>query len=241
MVRIPSCPCDITRLNSSFSSVIEDFFRLLVDALIYYHNQLIPASICGPILSASISVLVLQQQAPLHATLHYLRDFLSYGSNHPASSAFNGSRVQPLSLAVQNTVKQHVAAQGKALVERLLTGMMFSFPRDCLQDASGVLMSLFELLPEQAALWVKSTIEILPAGSIKAGEADRVMNNVAAKVQAGDYRKLRAVLQGMISRNLIAQWQTNPNLDFTTSYRRRNVAPRDGLGILEPKRFRYNG
>ncbi|MCJ1244960.1 Nuclear import receptor [Trapelia coarctata] len=209
---------------SDLPDVIEDFFRLLVDALIYYHNQLILASICGPILSASISVLVLQQQAPLHATLHYLRDFLSYGSDQPASSSFNESHPQPLNLDIQNSVKQRVLAQGEALVQRLLTGMMFTFPRDCLQDASGVLMSLFELMPEQAALWVKSTIEILPAGSIKAGEAERVMNNVAAKVQVGDYRKLRAVLQ-----------------DFTTSYRRRNVAPRDGLGSLEPKRFRYNG
>lgn len=82
-------------------------------------------------------------------------------------------------------------------MQRLLTGMMFTFPRDCLQDASGVLMSLFELMPGQAALWVKSTIGILPAGSIKAGEIDRVMNSIAEKVQAGDYRKLRYVLQGM--------------------------------------------
>jgi len=202
-VRIPTYSNHVTGLNSFLSTVIEDFFRLLVDTLIYYHNQLIPASICGPILSASISVLVLQQQAPLQATLHYLRDFLSYGSEHPASSSFNDSHSQPISPAVQHSVKQHVTAQGEPLVQRLLTGMMFTFPRDCLQDASGVLMSLFELMPEQAALWVKSTIGILPAGSIKAGEADRVMNSVAAKVQAADYRKLRAILQGTISLTLM--------------------------------------
>lgn len=180
------------------SSVIEDFFRLLVDALIYYHNQLIPATICGPILSAAISALVLQQQAPLQATLHYLRDFLSYGSNHPASSSFDESHPRPLDPAIQHTVKQLVESQGEALVQRLLTGMMFTFPRDCLQDASGVLMSLFELMPGQAALWVQNTIGILPAGSIKTGETDRVMNSIAEKVQAGDYRRLRYVLQGMM-------------------------------------------
>ena len=30
-------------------------------------------------------------------------------------------------------------------------------------------------------------------------------------------------------------------IDFTNSYRRRNVAPRDGLGRLEATRFRFSG
>ena len=207
--------------------VIEDFFRLLVDALIYYHYQFIPTPICGPILQAAISTLVLEQQKPLLATLHYLRDFLSYGSDRPASSSFDDmshASNQPSSEEIKSIVKTLVANQGESLVQRVLTGMMFTFPRDCLQDASGVLIALFELMPEQAAMWVRNTITILPSGSIKAGEVDRVMNNIASKIQAGDLRKLRAVLQ-----------------DFTTSYRRRNVAPRDGLGVLEPKRFRYAG
>lgn len=29
--------------------------------------------------------------------------------------------------------------------------------------------------------------------------------------------------------------------DFTNSYRRRNVAPREGLGRLEATRFRFSG
>lgn len=221
--------------------MIEDFFRLLVDALIYYHNQLIPAPICGPILSASISVLVLEQQAPLHATLHFLRDFLSYGSDHPAFSSFNDSSPKPLSPAIQNTVKQHVASQGEALVQRLLAGMMFTFPRDCLQDASGVLMALFELMPHQTATWVQSTIGMLPVGSVKVPEAAKLMNGMAEKIEAGDYRKLRVVVQGMMFLGMSAQQHTDMRADFTNSYRRRNVAPRDGLGSLEPKRFRYTG
>ena len=143
---------------------------------------------------------MLQQHQPLHVTLHYLRDFLSYGTDRPASSSFDEpSNVQNKASAadIKTIVRSHVTAQGEALVQRILTGMMFTFPRDCLQDASGVLMALFELMPQQAAQWFKNTIGVLPGGSIKAGEADRVMNSIAAKVQAGDYRKLRAILQGM--------------------------------------------
>ena len=65
---------------------------------------------------------------------------------------------------------------------------------------------------------------MLPAGSIRAGEAERLMDAVGVKVQGGDLRKVRVLLQ-----------------DFTTSYRRRNVAPREGLGRLEATRFRFSG
>ncbi|KAL8952278.1 MAG: hypothetical protein Q9222_001809 [Ikaeria aurantiellina] len=206
--------------------VIEDFFRLLIDALIYYHQQLLLSPVCQHIFSASLSALTLQQEPPLIAALHFLRDFLSYGTDHPNSSNLDHNDRQTPHHSPQNqaAVKQIASSQGEGLVQRIMTGMMFSFPRDCLQDASGVLLSLFEIAPQETALWVKRTIEMLPVGSIRAGEADRLMNGVSVRVQAGDFRKVRALLQ-----------------DFTTSYRRRNVAPREGLGRLEASRFRFNG
>ncbi|KAI4176745.1 MAG: hypothetical protein LQ343_000838 [Gyalolechia ehrenbergii] len=206
--------------------VIEDFFRLLIDALIYYHQQLLLSPVCQHILSASLSALTLQQEPPLITTLHYLRDFLSYGTDHPNSSNLDGPDSQPLHNPpqIQQAVKQMVVLQGEQLVQRIMTGMMFNFPRDCLQDASGVLLALFEIMPQETAVWIKGTIGMLPEGSIRAGEADRLMNAVGMKVHGGDLRKVRVLLQ-----------------DFTTSYRRRNVAPREGLGRLEATRFRFNG
>ncbi|KAL8671068.1 MAG: hypothetical protein Q9168_004416 [Polycauliona sp. 1 TL-2023] len=207
--------------------VIEDFFRLLIDALIYYHQQLLVSPVCQHILSAAVSALALQQDAPLIADLHFLRDLLSYGTEHPNSSNFDrqdSGQAPRNSPELQQAVKQMFASQGGPLVQRVMTGMMFSFPRDCIQDASGVLLSLFEILPLQSAVWVKETIGMLPAGSIRAGETDRLMNAVGMQVDTGDLRKVRVLLQ-----------------DFTTSYRRRHVAPRDGLGRLEATRFRFNG
>ena len=206
--------------------VIEDFFRLLIDALIYYHQQLLLSPVCQHILSASLSALTLQQEPPLIATLHFLRDFLSYGTNHPNSSNFDNLDSQaPRNLPqIRQAVIEMATSQGEALVQRVMTGMMFSFPRDCLQDASGVLLALFEVMPQETATWLKGTIGMLPTGSIRAGEADRLMNAVGLKVQGGDLKKVRVLLQ-----------------DFTTSYRRRNVAPREGLGRLEATRFRFHG
>ena len=206
--------------------VIDDFFRLLIDALIYYHQQLLISPICQHILSASISALNLQQEPPLIATLHFLRDFLSYGTDHPNSSNPNGQDTQQpySSPQSQQAVKELIASQGEALVQRAMTGMMFHFPRDCFYDASGVLLSLFEIAPQDVAVWVKDTIGMLPAGTTKAGETDRLMDAIKQKVLAGDLRKVRMLLQ-----------------DFTNSYRRRNVAPREGLGRLEATRFRFSG
>lgn len=65
---------------------------------------------------------------------------------------------------------------------------------------------------------------MLPVGTVKAGDGERLMSSVAAKLQQGEVRKVRVLLQ-----------------DFTNSYRRRNVAPREGLGRLEATRFRFSG
>lgn len=154
---------------------------------------------CEPIISASISALSLQQDAPLTATLHFLRDFLSYGTDRPNSSTFsdrshNSAPQNPIQ--IQQAVKQLVASQGEVLVQRILTGMMFHFPRDCFPDASGVLLALFEIMPQDIAVWVKRTIGMLPTGTVKAGEGDRLMTSIGQKIQAGDMRKVRVLLQG---------------------------------------------
>ena len=180
-------------------AVIEDFFRLLIDALIYYHKQVIQASICEHILSAAISALGLEQAAPLIAALHYLRDFLSYGTNHPNSSSFIDpapTQFDSDSPTIQDTVKILATAQGETLVQRILTGMMFTFPPDCFQDSSGVLLALFELMPEKTSVWVKHTISILPAGSVKVGDSEKLINSIGQKINQGEMRKVRVLLQG---------------------------------------------
>ena len=47
---------------------------------------------------------------------------------------------------------------------------------------------------------------------------------LSRRLHSDELRKVRYLLQ-----------------DFTNTYRRRNVAPRDGLGRLEAARFRFSG
>lgn len=180
--------------------MIEDFFRLSSDAVRYYPKECISSSLSVPIFSAGLVALTLQQVDPLMATLHYYRDVFGFAFEKPIVSDFTGPKGEPYSNPpeVQKAVRQLIASQGQQLAQRVLTGMMFVFPGDCFPDASVVLMTLFELLPEEACLWLQSTLQMLPAGTMKPGEAERLLKGVADKVQSGETRKIRMLLQGWL-------------------------------------------
>lgn len=205
--------------------MVEDFFRLVTDAVRCYPQKAMNSPLASPIFSAALSGLSLQQVYPLIAVLHYLHDVLSFGTDKPSISTFPTTDPSnaPTS-GLKGNILQLLAAHGAILVQRLLTGMMYTFPEDVLHDASGVMMTLFTLLPHETAAWVDGTIALLPPGSMKAGESERLLTALRDKVERGDGRKIRIILQ-----------------DFTNSYRRRNVAPREGLGRLEAARFHFDG
>ena len=204
--------------------VIDDFFRLLIDALLYYPQKLVPSSLLVPIFQASIYSLTLEQRDPLSSTLHFLRDLLSYGGNNPASSE---GLAEPAAVEIRGIVKTLLTNHGADLVKQVMTGMMITFPSDCFADGSGVLLALFEILPLETTEWVAHTIELLPEGTVSPPEAQRLVTKIKEKLQSGDVSGLRHV-------RVLLQ-------DFTNTYRRRNVAPRDGLGQLEATRFQFSG
>ncbi|KAI7362385.1 hypothetical protein KC354_g7330, partial [Hortaea werneckii] len=187
-------------------------------------------------LSAASTSLTLLKEEPLIATLHFLRDFLAYGSPDAPASSFDPDgqyRPRPNPPELQTSVLSQLTAPssspdtpslGESLQQRCLTGMMFSFPADCFPDSSGVLLSLFQLLPQDSSHWIANTLHLLPPGSVAEQEKERLLRNLAQRVESGEVRKVRGLLQ-----------------DFTNSYRRRNVAPREGLGRLEGGRFRFSG
>lgn len=184
--------------------MIEDFYRLSSDAVRYYPKECITSSLSVPIFSAALSALTLQQIDPLIATLHYYHDLFSFAFEKPAVSDFTTSDGDPYMNPpeIREAVKQLIASQGQVLSQRLLTGMLFSFPAECFPDASGVMMSLFDLMPQEAGAWFQSTLQMLPAGTMKAGEAERLLKGISDRVQSGEIRKIRTLLQGNAYLNL---------------------------------------
>lgn len=178
--------------------VIEDFFRLSSDAVRYFPKRCITSSLSVPIFSAALSALTLQQREPVMAALHYYHDLISFAFDLPTVSDFATPDGETYSNPpeVQQAVKQLVASQGQLLAQQLLTGMMFTFPVDCVADASGILMKMFELMPQETGVWIQTTLQMVPAGSMKPGEAERLLKGISDKVQFGEIGKIRALLQG---------------------------------------------
>lgn len=134
----------------------------------------------SPILSAATSTLAILKEDPILATLHFLRDLLAYGSPNPPTSHFADER-QPDATAspqLQAAIKSLVEADGEALTQRVMAGMMYTFPADCIPDASGMLLAMFQLTPQITATWVAGTINMLPAGSITQQEQERMLRNI---------------------------------------------------------------
>jgi transportin-3 len=204
--------------------VIEDFFRLLIDALLYYPHKLVPSGLLTPIFEAATYALTLEQREPLSATLHFLRDLLTYGGDNPATS---DALPPAIAAQIRDTVKALLVSHGEKLVKQVMAGMMITFPRDCFADGSGVLLAMFELLPSQTTGWVDSTIHMLPPGTVTPVEGNRLMTKIKERLNGAELSGLRQV-------RVLLQ-------DFTNTYRRRYVAPRDGLGQLEAARFRFAG
>ena len=153
--------------------VIEDFFRLLTDALFFYPERFISSELFAPIFSAAVTALTLEQRDPVTATLHFLRDLLGYGTDNPPSWHPNAD-----SPAIRAAVQKLVLGQGEVLVQRVLAGMMFTFPRDCFPDASGVLLDMFHLVPNEVNTFVGKTIQMLPGGTISQTEAQRLLASI---------------------------------------------------------------
>lgn len=206
--------------------VIEDFFRLATDAVRFYPIKTITSPLASPMVQAALTSLTLPLVEPLLATLQFLRDYLDFGFEHPPVSEFtagDGPR-QKTPVEIQNAVRQTLEKLGQQIVQQTMTGLMYTFPEDCYGDASAILLTIFSLAPAAAAEWVAATLQLLPQGSLKPEEANKLMKSINDKVRNNEVRKVRAILQ-----------------DFTNSYRRRNVTPREGLGRLEATRFRFTG
>ncbi|RMZ76868.1 hypothetical protein DV738_g4679, partial [Chaetothyriales sp. CBS 135597] len=206
--------------------MIEDFFRLADDSIRYFPRNTISSDLAEPMVQAALTALTLQSLEPVLASLQFLRDLLDFGLDRAPVSELTGPDNIPAKTPVdiQDAVKRIIAITGQEIVQRVMTGLMFSFPEDVYPDASAVLLALFNLAPQAATLWVQETLQQLPAGSLKPAEANKLMKGINEKLQQNEIRKVRVLLQ-----------------DFTNSYRRRNVAPRDGLGRLEATKFRYQG
>ena len=202
--------------------VIEDFFNLLTEAVLYYPHKLLFSSLLGSTIEAATYALVLEQREPIKAILWFLRDVFSYGTDNPARSNLKGDVPQDVERQFRGAIVQLLNANGDMLVKRLLAGLVFNFDPDCYSDTTGVISTILEVVPQQGMTWLKNALEFLPPNTVAPDDATRLLSKVQEQLQAQNMRQVRIFIDG-----------------FASNYRRRHVAPREGLG--EAARFKYEG
>ncbi|TGZ83002.1 ARM repeat-containing protein [Ascodesmis nigricans] len=211
-----------TTAPKEIPDVIEDFFRLLGDATMFHPFKLLRSTLLQPIFEAALVSLELEQTDPLISVLQFMRDLLAYGREAPPTSTHRETPED-----VRTAIKAAAAAMGERITRRILSGLMYSFPSDCVTDSSGVMLELVELVPQQVLIWIKETLELLPQGSVSPEEAQKFLTNIESAATNKEWSKIRYTLR-----------------DFTAWYRRKNVTPRSeitGIAGAEGPRFRYGG
>jgi transportin-3 len=159
--------------------MIEDFFRLCIDMLQNHTTGIITSNLMSDIFGAACHSLSLLKYEVLSIVLHFLRDFIAYGSSNPPKSSFSDEPA-PRNLAqLQTKVKQLILANGQPLIQRMLTGMMQSFPEDCIPDASGVVLDMLKVIPQETAKWIGDTLVQLPTGTIRPQEREKLVAQIS--------------------------------------------------------------
>ncbi|EEB08323.1 karyopherin [Schizosaccharomyces japonicus yFS275] len=189
--------------------VIDDFFRLLMDAFLANPNKVIASNMFPHILQAILVSLQLSQYEPLRSVLSFLQDMVAFATgNAPFSLS------EPLSDTCLARLCDELMQHSQQLFVLLFNGMAFLYPQDNIPDASATLLPLIRLLCsksiEACAATMAHVLSLLPPTTISDAERQKFMESFTQYCTASHFPRLRAHLQ-----------------DWTAMYRRRVLTPRN--------------
>jgi transportin-3 len=199
----PTVPSPSYRPNRK---VIEDFFRLLMDALYCHPMEFTKSSLLPGIVQAALGSLALELENPLTAVLHFLRDLLGYAVGH-VPSAMEANILPEMEAIIRGMIN----ANGSALCSRIMSGMIFTFPRDCVMDGAGALMTLIEMDPQASVAWIRESLNMLPPKILSANELLTFIHQIqeytlssrqlltTSAADSRDYRKIQCRIQHFVA------------------------------------------
>lgn len=154
-------------------TVVEDFFRFMQDVTVSFPFELVRSELADTSIRAAVSCLSLEQLEPLWATLNFLADFFAYGYERPPIS-MHDVIPEDVRAAVRNIQLQH----GLDIMIAYFQGMIYSFPRDCYSEASGMIRPFLDLLPQESEYWISQTLDKLPSEFLKADEKQKFLKEL---------------------------------------------------------------
>jgi len=128
-----------------------------MDALYCHPTEFSKSALLPWIMLATLSSLSSELENPLTAVLHFLRDLLGYTVGHIPSAMQSEVLVD-----MQATFCKLIFNNGPILCTALVSGMIFTFPSDCVMDGVGALMTLIEMDPSASVNWMAQSLDTLP-------------------------------------------------------------------------------
>jgi transportin-3 len=125
------------------------------------------------IMLATLSSLASELENPLTAVLHFLRDLLGYTVGHVPSAMQNEVPAE-----MQVKLRELVFNNGTILCSVLMSGMVFTFPPDCIIDGAGALMTVTEVDPSASVSWIAAGLDALPQEHISPEERHRFLTQI---------------------------------------------------------------
>ena len=153
--------------------LIEDYFRMLLDALMCYPLLFISSNMLPIIFQATLVSLSINHFDALMAVLHFLRDFLGYASSNPPTS-----HLSSVPSEIQARVHETIAANGQQLMSSVMNGLILDYPPDCIPDSSAVLMAIIEMKTDEAIHWLNGTMQHLPKNTLSIDERTRFVRDL---------------------------------------------------------------
>ncbi|EMG46462.1 putative importin Mtr10p [Candida maltosa Xu316] len=190
--------------------VIEDYFRMINDLLMFYPFQLIPNfEILNQIFhSVKLTLNYINEFDPIISCIHFMIDLISWGLENPPISLFEfEGDTDKLKLAIQQFLL--INNQGKELLEVLINGVIFKFHNDILQDTNDLILKILVVIPDKGLVisWLNEIISKLP--NVNQEEINKLINTITVALPNKDNRRVRSGLR-----------------DFISWYTRKNIKPR---------------
>lgn len=193
----------------SIPDVIEDFFRMINDLLMFFPFKLIPnIEILKNIFkSVNLTLSFVNEFDAIIACVHFMIDLISWGLPNPPISLFEMGDTTPLKQTIQEFLM--LDNQGGELLKILINGLLFKFHPDVKQDVNDLIIKILVVVPnfEISLGWLNEIVCGLPNANQK--EIDRLLNVIKVALPNKDNRRVRSALR-----------------DFISWYSRKNITPR---------------
>lgn len=189
--------------------VVEDYFNMANDLLMYFPQKVTAnAELTSSILDAAVVALsTSEERNPLMAVVHFFIDLVSWGSDYPPVSFFEGDTQQ-----VQQHVKQFLVANshGARLVKVVLHGLIYKYYND--PDANDLLIKILSVAPDmaQAIGWLHTAAAEL--ANVSDQELNKLVGAINVALPNKDLRRVRMAVKDFVS------WYTRKNVNARANF-----------------------